>query len=171
MTVSPDAEQVNKSTATLILWSGWKKDELNDESHGIRPQFRIDREESYNLKTAFCECLFLFCFGLRQLAAGRSLNFASYRGSWGERCCPRSVAAIHSVAADRWPITTTPFVNVLMNLIRPHFDPLYLLPSFLLKPLQQFCWPLGHHWQPGASGLAKVESNQPDQKNWNIAPM
>jgi len=57
----------------------------------------------------------------RKLAAGQRLQHASYRGSWGERCGPRSVTAIYSVAVDRtpnfpikrrtlhhWSITATP---------------------------------------------------------------
>jgi len=34
------------------------------------------------------------------LAAGRSLNCASCRGGWGERSCPRSATAIHSMAGS-----------------------------------------------------------------------
>jgi len=37
------------------------------------------------------------------LAAGQSLNCASCWGDWGERSCPRSATAIHSVAVDRTP--------------------------------------------------------------------
>ena len=45
--------------------------------------------------------LFFFLnFWWRQLAAGRSLNSASCRGSWGECSCPRSATAIHSVAVE-----------------------------------------------------------------------
>ena len=40
---------------------------------------------------------------MTQLAAGRTLEFASCRGVWGERFCPRSATAIHSVAVDRTP--------------------------------------------------------------------
>jgi len=46
---------------------------------------------------------FWFYFGDGQLAAGRSLNSASFWGRWGERTCPRCVAAIHSVALGRTP--------------------------------------------------------------------
>ena len=42
-------------------------------------------------------------FWWRHLVAGRSLKYASCRGGWGERSCPRSATAIHSVAADRTP--------------------------------------------------------------------
>jgi len=35
------------------------------------------------------------------LAAGQSLKFASRRYGWGERSCPRSTAAIHSMAVGR----------------------------------------------------------------------
>jgi len=41
-------------------------------------------------------------FGL-QLTAGRSLKFASCWDIWGERSCPRSSTAIHSVAVDKHP--------------------------------------------------------------------
>jgi len=44
--------------------------------------------------------LFLW-FWWRQLAACRRLKYASYRGSWGERSCPRSATAIHSVSVNR----------------------------------------------------------------------
>jgi len=37
------------------------------------------------------------------LVAGRSLKFASCRGGWGERSCPRSATAIHSVFVDQTP--------------------------------------------------------------------
>ena len=46
---------------------------------------------------------FLLNFWWRQLAAGRSLDWASSRGGWDERSCPRSATAIHSVAVDRTP--------------------------------------------------------------------
>jgi len=71
-----------------------------------------------NFKTMYCnskefnriETLYLgkciywalfFNFWWQQLAAGRSLNCASCRGGWGERSCPSSATAIHSVAVDR----------------------------------------------------------------------
>jgi len=38
-----------------------------------------------------------------QLAAGRSLINAFRRGGCGERSCPRSATASHSVAVDRTP--------------------------------------------------------------------
>jgi len=40
---------------------------------------------------------FFFYIWWRQLAAGRSLNCASCPGGWGERSCPGSATAIHSV--------------------------------------------------------------------------
>ena len=39
----------------------------------------------------------------RQLAAGRSLNFASCWGGWGERSCTRNVTAMYSTAVARTP--------------------------------------------------------------------
>jgi len=50
--------------------------------------------------TRFSEVFGLF-FWWRQSAAGRSPKCASCQGGWGERSCPRSATAIHSVAADR----------------------------------------------------------------------
>jgi len=35
------------------------------------------------------------------MAAGRSLNIVPCRSVWGERSCPRSATAIHSVAVGR----------------------------------------------------------------------
>jgi len=46
---------------------------------------------------------FFLQFWWQRLAAGRSLNCASFWGSWGERSCPRSGTAIHSVTVDRPP--------------------------------------------------------------------
>jgi len=57
--------------------------------------------------------LVLFFFWWPQLAAGLSLNCASYWGGWGERSCPRSVTAIHSVALDRTP--NLPFGRRTLN--------------------------------------------------------
>jgi len=46
---------------------------------------------------------FFVNFWRQQLATGRSLICASWRGGWGECSCPRSATAIHSVAVDRTP--------------------------------------------------------------------
>jgi len=45
--------------------------------------------------------MFFILFWRRQLAACQCLKCASYRDSLGERSCPRSTTAIHSVAVDR----------------------------------------------------------------------
>jgi len=47
----------------------------------------------------YCICMSRW----RQLTAGRSLKFASYRGGWGERSFPRSATEIPSVVVDRIP--------------------------------------------------------------------
>jgi len=48
-----------------------------------------------------CAKKFFYLFWRRQLAACQCLKYASYRGSLGERSCPRSTTASHSVAVDR----------------------------------------------------------------------
>jgi len=55
----------------------------------------------YRVKSLQFQVTFLFVFWWRQLATGRSLKFASFRGGWSERSCPRSATANHSVAVDR----------------------------------------------------------------------
>jgi len=70
---------------------------INEVSHCKYIQF------FFFLQTSMGLFFFFWIFWWRQLAAGRSLKCASCRGGWGERSCPRSVTAIHSVAADRPP--------------------------------------------------------------------
>jgi len=57
----------------------------------------------YNFCYYFWGQHFFLQFWWQQLAAGRSLNCASCWGSWGERSCPGSATAIHSVVVDRTP--------------------------------------------------------------------
>jgi len=63
--------------------------------------------------------ILVFCkwFWWRQLAEGRNLNCASWRGGWGERSCPKSDTAIHAVAVDRTPNLRGHFTTELLLIL------------------------------------------------------
>ena len=69
-----------------------KTKRIKIRSCDIRSSKANDKSRKFNLR---------FWWG--QLAAGRSLKFASCRGGWGDRFCSRSASAINSVAVDRTP--------------------------------------------------------------------
>jgi len=53
--------------------------------------------ESHQQKQLNLQCGQVIRFWWRQLAAGRSLKFASWQGGWGESSCLTTATAIHSV--------------------------------------------------------------------------
>jgi len=98
--ITPSADDSQASYACVMSSEAMPQVERQMMRLNVQSKFQCSDYRLFETYLVY----FLIWFWWRQLAAGRSLKFASCRVGWRERSGPRSAgAAIHSVALDRTP--------------------------------------------------------------------